>query len=69
MRNYKPKKFNNYSIEKLQEAIQAVLASRLSVYAAARLYGIPRMTLNNHVTGRSHGSYSFNSFKLISRLS
>ena len=38
----------------------------MSVYAAARLYGMPRMTLNNHVTGRSHGSYSF---KFISRFS
>jgi hypothetical protein len=59
MRNYKAKRSNNYSIETLQEAIHAVLHGRMNVSAAARLFGVPRMTLNNHVTGRNHGNYFF----------
>ena len=45
------KKVNrNYESIKLVEAVDAVNSKRMTAYAASKYYGVPKTTINNHVT-------------------
>ena len=53
-RKYKIKE-RRYTIEKLEEAIHKVLLREMTPSRASRVFKIPRMTIVNHVNGRSKG--------------
>ena len=59
VRNYKPKRFNQYEVERLQEAVQKFFERQMTVEEASRTYKVPRTTLSNHVNGRSSGKFSY----------
>ena len=48
----RPKQYGGYSPEQMEKAVSAVLQNQLSVRAAAELYGIPKNTLGDRISGR-----------------
>jgi hypothetical protein len=44
-----------YTNENINLAIERVRNGEISSYKASTLYNIPRTTIDNHVSGRSHG--------------
>ena len=53
-RKYKIKE-RRYNISMLEEAIHSVLLREMNPSQASRAYRVPRMTIVNHVNGRSKG--------------
>lgn len=48
----RPKQYGGYSPEQMDKAVSAVLQNQMSVRAAAELYGIPKSTLGDRISGR-----------------
>ena len=48
----RPKQYGGYSPEQMDKAVSAVVQNLMSVRAAAELYGIPKSTLGDRVSGR-----------------
>ena len=47
-----PKQYGGYSPEQMEKAVSAVLQNQLSICAAAELYGVPKSTLGDRISGR-----------------
>ena len=48
----RPKQYGGYSLEQMEKVVSAVLQNQMSVRAAAELYGIPKSTLGDRISGR-----------------
>ncbi|KAK2150003.1 hypothetical protein LSH36_427g02030 [Paralvinella palmiformis] len=51
-----PRPVKKYSYEQLQEAVKKVMAGEISQKKASTFYGIPVMTISDHVHGKSKSS-------------
>lgn len=51
VRHYKRKREKRYTKESLLKAVEAVRSKKINCYKASEIFGIPRTTLQAHITG------------------
>ena len=61
----KAKIYKKYPKESMEEAIDAVKNSNMTMYRASQIYGVPRITLSDKINGMSKNVHLFCSTKSV----